>query len=185
MGSMVTTPRPAKTLDDLYALPDETRAELIAGEVYVTPAPSAAHQGVVLELAWHMRTAIRGGDGGRVLLSPCDVHLPSGDVVQPDVLFLREAQLDSVDRVVRCAPALIVEVLSRSNLERDRLVKRALYLENGVEEYWIVDPVDRGVEVLLREDEQWRPGGWFVGESVLTTKELPSLSIPVAEIWVP
>jgi hypothetical protein len=50
------------------------------------------------------------------------------------------------DRVIRSSPALVVEVAD-SRLERDRRAKAALYARNGVADCWIVNLVDRALEV--------------------------------------
>ena len=75
MASMPhTRSRPPKTVEDYLALPDDVRAELIGGELYVTPAPSPAHQGVVLQLARHLATYADQTGAGRVLMAPIETH---------------------------------------------------------------------------------------------------------------
>ena len=50
------------------------------------------------------------------------------------------------------APDLIVEILSPSSSTRDWRNKRELYASHGVREYWIVDPANRIVSILLLQD---------------------------------
>ena len=140
--------RPRKTKRDYRTLPDDVRAELVDGELYVTPAPSFAHQDVVGRLYRLLCALVDERDLGRVGLSPLDVHLPSGDVVQPDLLFVATANEGICREWVHGAPDLVVEVVSPTHPERDRFVKRRLYARSGIPEYWIVDPTERSGEVL-------------------------------------
>jgi Uma2 family endonuclease len=78
---------------------------------------------------------------------------------------------------------LVVEVLSPENPERERIVKRSLYARDGVPEYWIVDPRERGVEVFVLDGNVCVPRGFFKdGESAVSCL-LAGFSIPVAAIF--
>jgi Uma2 family endonuclease len=112
--------RPRKGLADYLALPDDVAAELIDGELYVTPAPSAGHQDVLAALTVHLRPHVESRGLGRLWPAPVDVHLPAGDVVQPDLVFVRRERLAIVRDAILGVPDLAVEVLSPTRLERDR-----------------------------------------------------------------
>lgn len=81
-----TTRPPRKTVEDLLALPPDTRAELIDGEITVTPSPIRRHQRAVLALAASLRGYVVTHRLGEVDVAPLDVHLPSGDVVTTPLL---------------------------------------------------------------------------------------------------
>lgn len=127
--------------------PDDERWELIDGVAYaMSPAPGAAHQKVVLEIALLLREFLRG-KRCRVFIAPFDVILPEGDetddeaetVVQPDALvYCDPAKFD--ERRGRGAPDLAVEVLSPSTSKKDQHEKFERYRRAGVREYWVVDP---------------------------------------------
>lgn len=172
------TMRPPKTLDDYLALPDDVRAELIAGDLYVTPGPSLEHQRVVLRLLRRFCDACELGDRAEVLASPLDVHLPTGDVVQPDIVVVGADQGDICrPDGVHGAPRLLVEVVSPTHPERDRLVKRGRYARAGVAEYWIVDPVAESVEVFILVEDEYTPAGWFTGDARVESPALPHLRL--------
>jgi Uma2 family endonuclease len=185
MATMQAVARPRKTVEDLWALGEDVRAELIDGEIYVTPAPIEPHQRAVTALIVALSLHIRGGAGGQVYTAPFDVHLPTGDVVQPDVIWVSPARAGIVRECVYGAPDLLVEILSPSNSERDRIVKRSLYARSGVREYWIVDPEARGVEVFVLEAGAFVPAGWFTSGTSVVSKVLPGLSVPVDEVCPP
>lgn len=178
------TTRPKKTIQDYLALPDEVRAELIAGELYVTPAPRPDHQRVVLRLGLVLAPHVESERIGEIFLSPIDVHLPSGEIVEPDLLFVAADQTGIVrDDAIHGVPRLLVEVLSPSHPERDRIVKMELYARNGVVEYWIVDPAEGSVELFQLEDGRYRPAGWLTGTARLVSPTLPGLALPVADFF--
>jgi Uma2 family endonuclease len=181
LGMSVTLRRPPKTLGDYRALPDDVRAELLRGEIYVTPPPTVPHQDLVGRLYRALAAHVEDRGLGRVYLSP-EVDLPSGDVVAPDVLFVRTERVGIVGTVVAGAPDLAIEVVS-SHPERDRLVKRDLYAENGVSEYWVVESDPRGIQVLRLEGGAHVPAGWFTTESVLTSPSFPDLRLDVAALF--
>jgi Uma2 family endonuclease len=170
------TSRPRKTLADFEALGDEVRAEFLEGEIYVSPSPTYRHQAIALSIG----ALFRESGVGIAFTAPLDVHLPSGDVVQPDVGLIAHGQADIVRSHIHGVPDLLVEVVSQGRADRDRIVKRALYERNGVPEYWIVDPEERAIEVLRIEGGAYAPAGYFTGEAVVTTPLFEGLKIPIS-----
>ena len=79
--------------------------------------------------------------------------LSDSDVVQPDLLFIsKEREHIRTPANIQGAPDLIVEILSPSSARRDWRDKRELYAKHEVKEYWIVDPTNRVVFVMLLKD---------------------------------
>jgi Uma2 family endonuclease len=175
--------RPRKTIEDLHALPDDVRAELIDGEVYVSPTAFEPHQSAVVEILYALRDHVGRVAGGRVFVAPFEVHLPSGAVVEPDVFWVAPARLEIVRQWVFGAPDLVVEVVSPAHPERDRIVKRDLYALNGVREYWVAEPAMRSVEVLALEQGHYRPAGWFTAGSRLVSPSLPGFSAAIDDLF--
>ena len=148
---MVTTPR--LTYQDYANLEGDERYELLDGELILVGSLNRDHQDVVMDLGFRMREFARENDLGRVYIAPFDVLFTDTDVVQPDILFIsqdREHILTPAN--VQGAPDLIVEILSPSSSTRDWRAKRELYSARGVREYWIVDPTNRIVSILLPQD---------------------------------
>ena len=143
---------PRYTAREIRSFPDKrVRYEVIRGELFVTPAPGLPHQRTVVELTTVLREYLERHGLGEVLVAPFEVELTEDSAVQPDVLVLlgdRQAQLTPA-RLVG-PPSLVIEVISYTSKRTDRLQKRQLYQEEGVPEYWIVDPE-------LRRVERWRP----------------------------
>jgi Uma2 family endonuclease len=184
MNSMApTTGRPPKTVADYMALPDDVRAELISGELYVTPSPTSSHQTVVQRLHLVLAPFVETEGLGRVHLAPLDVHLPTGDIVQPDVLFVGKDNLEIIQDWIHGVPDLVVEVVSRTHAERDRIVKRGVYERAEVPEYWLVDPGSRSVEVFRLAGHAYRPAGYHEGRGAVRSPLLPGLAVDVERLF--
>jgi Uma2 family endonuclease len=144
---------PRYTAAEVRRFPDQrVRYEVIRGELFVTPAPGLAHQRTVIELTALLRDYLERYALGEVLAAPFEVELTKDSAVQPDVLVIlaERARLLTQQRLMG-APSLAIEVVSYTSKRTDRLQKRRLYQEEGVPEYWVVDPEPRRVE-------RWRPG---------------------------
>lgn len=145
----LTKPAGTWAYSDLAALPeDQTRYEIIDGELFETPSPTAAHALAIAALV-QLLLPVLSRLGGRWLTAPLDVFFPGADPVQPDLLvLLPDSRARVVRRGIEGPPDLLVEVLSPSNRAHDQVRKRDLYARGGVREYWIVDPEGRVIEVI-------------------------------------
>jgi Uma2 family endonuclease len=109
-----------------------------------------SHQDAQSKLGSRLGNFVEERNLGRVYFAPTDVVLSDTNVVQPDLLFLsREREQIITYANIQGAPDLAVEIVSPSTDERDRTVKRKLYAEHGVKEYWLVDPDAMTVTILL------------------------------------
>ena len=139
------------TYDDYARLPDDgKRYEVIRGELYMSAAPRPLHQRVITRLAFFLEGYLEESNLGTAFAAPIDVLLPEklGDPVQPDIVVIRRESLPVVGELnIQGAPDLVMEVLSPSNPSHDRSLKHELYAEAGVPEYWIIDPLERTVEI--------------------------------------
>lgn len=145
-------PLPITTIDELLGLPEDgLRHELLDGEHVVTPSPRRYHQEVLGRL---FRAVAQSLDAYSDLLAfnmAADLRLGPRTLVQPDLFIVPSAQVEWDETPV---PLLAAEVLSPSTAARDRGKKRKLYLEAGVEEYWIVDADAELVERWRQGDER-------------------------------
>jgi Uma2 family endonuclease len=134
------------TYDGMQAAPDDgLRRELLGGDLYVSPAPSPAHQSVVTDLILVLGDYAKQ-HGGRVFPSPIDVVFSQVDAVQPDVVYVGPDQLSIIGpKNLQGAPSLLVEVLSPSSSDVDPVRKLQTYAKHAVPEYWIVDEATRTI----------------------------------------
>lgn len=126
---------------EFLALPESNQPiEFIDGEVIVSPSPSFWHQEILGRLVAALRSwADAPGHTATVAQAPLDVRFGPGRILQPDAMVFRAVLAADVESPIDRVPDICVEVLS-ANRAHDRVTKRYLYAEAGVEEYWIVDP---------------------------------------------
>jgi Uma2 family endonuclease len=156
---------------DVRALPDDgKRYECIDGALLVTPSPRLDHQSAVLRLYDRLAPYVDAFSIGDLFLSPADLELTAGTLVQPDLFVARVR--GGVPRARQCSEyaslRLAVEVLLPTTARYDRFTKREFYRRAGVEEYWIVDLDARLIErwqpaadrpEVLAERLTWQPEG--------------------------
>ena len=171
------------TVEDYLSLSEDLRAELFGGELFISPAPTYRHQRIIANLMVIFVPFVKRHDLGTVVSSPFDCILSEDDVVQPDVVFVSTDHLDRINDRLYGPPDLAIEVLSPSNAERDRIVKRDLYFKYDVPEYWIVNPETSTIEIYRRGNEAWNlVAGGGVGDTV-ETPMLPGLKVEVTEVF--
>lgn len=160
------------TVDMLDAMPkDGQRYEIIDGVLHVTPAPRLIHQLVAGYMYRVLAEYLSGSSVGRAIGTPSDVR--RGDRprnrVQPDVFAVRltDGSLPLYPFELRDL-LLAVEVPSPSDPAYDYHTKRALYLREGVEEYWVLNAEARNLSrwrgatdpgEVLSERVTWHPAG--------------------------
>jgi Uma2 family endonuclease len=143
------------TYEEYMKLPVEnTRYEIIAGDLYITPTPPVLHQVVLRDLLTEMyRWAEDDHQLGFFFPGPIDVLFGQGDFIEPDVVFVQRDRKEIVtDRAIEGVPDLIVEIVAPETAERDRGLKRDRYIHFGVPEYWVVDAEVRTVEIYRTDD---------------------------------
>jgi Uma2 family endonuclease len=182
----MVSPRPKirLTYEDYAKTPDDERYELLDGELVMAPSPGEVHQGVVMELGTALHTFVKGRGLGRVYGAPFDVVLSDTNVVQPDVIFVSRERLGIITHAnIQGAPDLAVEVRSPSTAYRDLTIKRRLYAEHGVKEYWMVDPEARTITVLLLRNGDFEEVGIYQKGQTLSSPTLEGFTLNLDEIF--
>jgi len=175
------------TYEQLAAMPEwpiSPLLEIIHGELFMPPSPSIYHHDIRARLVAQIRTQL---DEHRVFNAPVDVVLSPENVVIPDIFVVRkEGSSIITEKNIEGTPDLIIEILSQ-NRENDLQIKRNLYEQFSVKEYWIVDPENKTIQLLvlksvegtskLVEEER------FTIQQVLNSVLFPDLSIVLGEIF--
>lgn len=130
------------TIDDIYALPDGQRAELIDGQIYYMAPPGRIHQRISWKLHQAIANYIDSQNGTcEVYAAPFAVFLNKDNTnyVEPDISAICDlTKLD--DEGCKGAPDWVIEIVSPSSKSKDYMTKLFKYRTEGVREYWIVDP---------------------------------------------
>jgi len=175
------------TYEDYCRLPDDGRRyEVLGGELYVSPAPSWKHQAALRNLSFLLGLYLEEHPLGTYGFAPIDVILPGGlaTPVQPDLIFLVNERRHLIqDQVVNGAPDLIVEILSPSSEQVDRRTKLNAYAKAGVREYWLADPIERFIEVLVLRNGFYKRLGKFHSGDRVRSKTLPGFEPSIDRIF--
>lgn len=143
------------TIDDIYALPDGQRAELIDGQIYDMAPPSPLHQELVALFTTALQNYISKNCGNcKVYPAPFAVFIKDDEsnYVEPDISIICDSNKIS-HRGCEGAPDFIIEIVSPSSRKMDYSTKNFLYANAGVREYWIVDPARKRTTVYRYEED--------------------------------
>ncbi len=168
--------------DDYRAWDDGQRWELIGGEAFcMSPAPAVRHQVIVGRLFGELLQHFRGRPC-LPLVSPVDVKLSVGDVVQPDIVVICDRS-KILESHIAGAPDLAVEVVSPSSQRHDRVRKLRLYAASGVREYWLVQPYPAVIEVLQLTGPDYRIAGAYTDTDTLRSPSFPGLALDLSALF--
>ena len=172
---MLTLQDELKTVADYAAMPDDgEQYELIAGEIIMVPPPTTFHQDILTHLMGELYPIVRSRKLGKILPSPVNVFAAEHDVYQPDLLFVRKENLGIIKMDgVHGAPDFVIEILSPSNAYYNLRLKKSVYEQIGVREYWIVDPMERSIDCFRNS-----PNGFVTVESGKRAGKICSSVIP-------
>jgi len=165
------------------ALPvDGKRYEVLDGELFVSPAPSFAHQYVVFALARVVHEYVSRHGLGWVLTAPADIEFAPQRYVQPDVFVVGNVGQRRPQTFREARPlVLVAEVKSESTARADRITKRRMYMEERIPVYWILDVDARMVECWTPDHD--RPDMAFDTLAWQPKADVPPLEIDLAEFF--
>lgn len=174
------------TVSEYLSTPETNEhQELQYGWLLREGTPSAAHQLAERDIYVALRSHVLDRGLG-VVVGSLDVVLDEELrlTVAPDLLvILNERGYILREGRVWGAPNLTVEILSPSNRARDRVRKLAWYRDYGVQEYWIVDPVECTVEVFDLEADPPSAPRVYREADVLESRVLEGFRHPVARFF--
>lgn len=185
-------PVPAKrkaTYQDVLDAPPERVAEILDGDLYLSPRPAPRHSVATSALYYELAGSFwlgRRGPGGWVLLEEPELHLQGhGRPIVPDIAGWRRERMPSVPETpaIALAPDWVCEVLSPSTEAIDRNLKMSIYARAGVAHLWLVDPALRRVESYARSGEGWQPAGAWSDDASVHIEPFAAVAIDLSLLW--
>lgn len=178
--------RPA-TYEDLVKVPDHFVAEILDGQLHVSPRPAPRHADASAGLGGALRNPFdrgRGGPGGWRILGEPELHL-GADVLVPDLAGWRRERLPALpeEAYFSLAPDWICEVLSPSTASMDRVKKLAVYAREQVRHAWLADPLARTIEILRLENDRWTIVATFADHDVIRAEPFDALELDLSLLW--
>lgn len=176
------------TIADLDLFPDDgKRREIIDGELFVSTQPDYRHQRLTVRIATALENWSETTGSGEVSIAP-GVIFAEDEAVAPDVVWMSRARASAIvgaDAHLHAAPELVIEILSPGgrNEYRDREAKVRLYSRQGVQEYWILDPRTRTVQVFRRELAMLQLAETLYEQDNLTSPLLPDFGLLLTTLY--
>jgi Uma2 family endonuclease len=187
MGPKTASPGKPATYEDIVALPEHLVGELIDGELIVSPRPTPRHALASSTLGVDLGGPFdrgRGGPGGWRLLDEPELHF-GRDVLVPDLAGWRRERMPRLPKTAyfELAPDWICEVLSPSTGLVDRTRKLDIYTAQKVGWLWLLDPLQRTLEVLRLEGPSWMMAGNFGGDQTARIPPFDAIALELAALW--
>lgn len=185
MSSETIRRSPTKLTYNEYVLfPDDGNChEIIDGRHYMNAAPVPRHQAISRHIQFQLYQQIELTKLGQVIDAPIDLQLSDFDVVQPDLVVVLEGNRIITQTRIRGVPDLVIEILSPSNRKHDTELKKQLYEQFAVPEYWIVDP-DECVVFRYRIDETGKFGSSIEFKEAITFDAVSGgASVDLTRVW--
>jgi Uma2 family endonuclease len=175
------------TYQDVLDAPEHKVAEIINGELHVSPRPGAPHTAVASSVFGELQPPFgrsRGGPGGWIFLIEPELHFGE-DIVVPDIAAWRQERMSIVpdEAFFTLPPDWICEVLSASTEHIDRLDKMPLYARAGVAFAWLVSPRMRSVEAYRSVDRNWVVIGSYRDAERARIEPFDALELELGTLW--
>ena len=168
--------------------PEHLVAEIVDGELSLMPRPAKPHAAAASALGEELGPPFkrgRGGPGGWILLDEPELHL-GPDVLVPDLGGWRRERMPVMTNELPyfdLAPDWVCEVLSSSTAILDRARKLPIYGREGVGHVWLVDPIQRSLEVFRRHVGDWLLVGVHHGEAKVRVEPFDAIELDLAVLW--
>jgi len=163
-------------LDIDRSTPDEERYGLIFADIYMMSGASRKHQDIVLNIAFILRR-LQKESGCTPVIAPYDLKIECAGaihVVQPDILLY----CDDPER-----PCALFEVLSPSTAYKDKSIKKDLYEQCAVLNYFIVDPLANTIDKFLLSEGKYHYDRCYGDEDEMHIECL-NRSVSIPEIFI-
>jgi len=180
-------PRRRLTVDEYHRMGEagiltrDDRVELIEGELIEMVPIGSDHAGTVNKLNYTLMLAL----GTRGVVAPQNpVRLSDRSEPEPDFAVLKPRADYYKSAHPTPEDVLLAIEVADSSLAYDSGLKRALYASRGIREFWIVNLIDRVVEVNRKPvGDRYEWTARIEPSGVLDIEALPGVSIPAAQIF--
>ncbi len=185
-------PKRRATYEDLMQVPDTKVAEIVDGELVVSPRPASAHAnaatmlGVDVAGPFHREPGDPDGPGGWWILLEPELHFAE-DVLVPDWAGWRRERMAVLQDTpfFTMAPDWVCEIVSPSTGRLDRGRKMRIYAREGVARLWFVDPLAHTLEVYRLADGRWVVVSTHGGDDVVRAEPFDAVALRLARWWLP
>jgi Uma2 family endonuclease len=185
-------PKPRASYEDILRAPPHKVAEILDGELVLSPRPAGPHAAAKTALGEELGPPFkrgRGGPGGWIILYEPEVHI-GADVVVPDLGGWRRETMAVVPRepaYFTVRPDWVCEVLSPATERYDRGNKLALYARAGTAHAWLINPLQRTLEALRLNAEtpgRWLTLGVYRDDAKVRVEPFEAFELDLGVLWL-
>jgi Uma2 family endonuclease len=191
----MAAPKRRATYEDLMQVPDTKVAEILDGELFVSPRPASPHAWASTGIGAVVHSSFNGDGqpgnpaqpGGWWIVFEPELHF-SQDVVVPDIAGWRCERMPVFPAVpfFTLAPDWVCEVVSPSTGRIDRSRKMRIYARERVAHLWLVDPLLRTIEVYrLGDAGLWTVSGVWAGDERARLEPFAEIELALGRFWLP
>lgn len=188
---MAVLEKPRTPPREVFArLSEGTLAQLIDGEIIMSPAPKVQHQEIVGKIYFRIAAFLEAHPLGKAFISPIDVKLTADEIYQPDIVFISSKNFSKIkDWGIEGAPDLVIEVLSASTADFDLQHKKQVYQNCGVKEYLAVDPAQLTAELWSNDtntksnSNKFISRGYFQRSGKIALEQLAGCTLLLEDIF--
>jgi Uma2 family endonuclease len=175
------------TYEDLLQVPDHKVAEIVDGDLHVSPRPASRHALATSSLDRALGPPFhdgRGGPGGWWLLFEPELHLGEETLV-PDLAGWRRERMPQFPDTpaFTLPPDWVCEVVSASTERLDRAKKMPAYAREGVAHLWLVNPVARTLEGYRLAEARWMLLATHEGEAKVRAEPFDAVELELGGLW--
>jgi Uma2 family endonuclease len=175
------------TYQDVLDAPLHVVAEVVDGKLWISPRPAGPHASVSSALGDELGPPFkrgRGGPGGWIILYEPELHL-GPEIVVPDLAGWRRERMPVVRNVpfFTLAPDWLCEIASPSTEKLDRAKKLPVYAAHGVRHVWLVNPLQRTLEILRLHDGKWLTLAVHCDDAKVRAEPFDAIEIDLADLW--
>jgi Uma2 family endonuclease len=175
------------TYQDVLDAPEHVNAEIINGELHLSPRPAPPHAKASSTLGYLLGPPFdlgSNGPGGWMILVEPELHLGE-DVLVPDLAGWRVERMAGLpqEAYFTLAPDWVCEVLSKSTAKRDRNEKLPIYAVAGVSHAWLLAASRRTLEVFRLEAGAWVPIATHQGDVRVRAEPFDAIELDLSVIW--
>ena len=173
------------TYEDVLNAPENKVAEILDGELFLSPRPAPRHAVASSRLGRFLGPFDEGGPGGWWILHEPELHFGE-QVVVPDLAGWRRERLPAMpeEAFFSLAPDWVCEVLSPSTGRIDRGRKLRIYAEAGVAHAWLVNPLERTLEVLRLREGAWTIVAVCCDSDTVRIEPFEAIELELGRLWV-
>lgn len=176
------------TYQDVLDAPEHVVAEIVNGELFLSPRPKFGHALVSSALGAELGLPFgrgRGGPGGWILVDEPELHLGE-DIFVPDLAGWRRERLPGIREdqpYLELAPDWLCEVLSPSTEKLDRALKLPRYAAAGVRYAWLIHPHNRTLEVLRLHEGKWLGLAVHRDDERVRAEPFDAIELDLSVLW--